>query len=44
VSDEEWRFVAPYLTLIEAHAPQRLNELRELLNALRWWVRAGVTW
>ncbi len=29
VSDEEWSFVAPYLTLIDEHAPQRHHDLRE---------------
>jgi transposase len=44
VSDEEWSFVAPYLTLIDEHAPQRHHDLRELFNALRWLVRAGAPW
>ena len=41
VSDEEWSFVAPYLSLIDVHAPQRRHDLREVFNALRWVVRAG---
>jgi transposase len=44
VSDEEWCFVAPYLTLMEKDAPQRKYELREMFNALRWIVRAGAPW
>jgi len=44
VSDEEWSFVVPYLTLMDEHAPQRHHELRELFNALRWLVRAGAPW
>jgi transposase len=36
VSDEEWAFVAPYLALVRADAPQRRHDLREVLNALRW--------
>ena len=44
VSDEEWSFVAPYLTLMTEEAPQRLYPLRELFNALRWLVRAGAPW
>ncbi len=44
VSDEEWSFVAPYLTLMDGQAPQRHHELRELFNALRWLVRAGAPW
>jgi transposase len=35
VSDEEWSFVAPYLTLITQEAPQRQHQLREVFNALR---------
>ena len=41
VSDDEWVFVAPYLTLMVPEAPQRRYELREVFNALRWIVRAG---
>lgn len=44
VSDEEWYFAAPYLTLMSKAAPQRRYELRELFNALRWIVRAGAPW
>ena len=44
VSDAEWAFVAPYLTLMTEDAPQRQHELREVFNALRWMVRAGSTW
>jgi transposase len=43
-SDEEWAFVAPYLTLMDPDAPQREYELRDLFNALRWMVRAGAPW
>jgi transposase len=41
VSDEEWAFVAPYLTLMKEDAPQRVYPLREVFNGLRWMVRAG---
>ncbi len=44
VSDEEWDFVAPYLTLMKEDAPQRVYPLRELFDALRWFVRAGCPW
>src|SRR5512134_3525108 len=44
VSDEEWAFVAPYLTLMREDAPQRDYELRDVFNALRWMVRAGAPW
>jgi transposase len=44
VSDEEWAFVAPYLTLMTPAAPQRQHDLREVFNALRWVVRTGAAW
>jgi transposase len=44
VSDDEWAFVAPYLTLMTEEAPQRTHSLREVFNGLRWIVRAGATW
>ena len=44
VSDEEWTFCAPYLTLMKEDAPQREYSLRELFNGLRWFVRAGCPW
>ena len=44
VSDEQWEFVVPYLTLMKEDAPPREYPLRELFNALRWFVRAGCPW
>ena len=44
VTDEEWAFVAPYLTLITPDAPQRRHDVREVYNALRWIVRTGSPW
>ena len=44
VSDEEWAFCVPYLTLMKEGAPQRKHSLRALFNALRWLVRAGCSW
>jgi transposase len=44
VTDEEWAFSAPYLTLMKENAPQREYTLRELFNGLRWFVRAGCPW
>ncbi len=44
VTDEEWAFVAPYLTLMDPEAPQRRHDLREVFNALRWIVRTGAQW
>lgn len=44
VSDQEWAFVAPYLALVDANAPQRKHDLRKVFNALRWMVRSGAPW
>lgn len=44
VNDDEWAFVAPYLTLMTEDAPQRDHSLREVFNGLRWIVRAGAPW
>src|SRR3954447_11843160 len=44
VSDEEWAFVAPYLTLMTPDAPQRDYSLREVFNATRWIVHTGSPW
>lgn len=44
VSDEEWAFCAPYLTLMKEEAPQRKHSLREIFNGLRWLIRAGCPW
>ena len=35
VSDDEWAFAAPYLSLMTQDAPQRRYDLREVFNALR---------
>ncbi len=44
VTDEEWDFMAPSLPLMTPDAPQHRHELREVVNALRWIVRAGAPW
>src|SRR5882724_5712479 len=44
VSDEEWGFVTPYLTLMTEDAPQREHDLREVFNGMRWIVRTGSPW
>lgn len=44
VSDEEWAFVAPYLTLMSEDAPQREYPLREVFNGLRYLIRGGTPW
>jgi transposase len=44
VPDDEWAFVAPYLTLMKEDAPQREHDLREVFNGLRWIIRTGSQW
>ena len=44
VTDEEWAFVAPYLTLMKEDAPQREHDLREVFNGVRYVVRTGAPW
>jgi transposase len=44
VSEEEWEFVAPYLTLFPLNAAQRQHDLREVFNALRWLIKSGAPW
>jgi transposase len=44
VTDEEWDFIAPYLTLMKEDAPQREHDLREVFNGMRYVVRAGEAW
>ena len=44
VTDDEWMFVAPYLTLMREDAPQREHDLREVFNGMRYVVRAGEAW
>src|SRR5215472_857376 len=44
VSDEEWSFIAPYVSLQSEQALQRKYDLREVYNGLRWLVRTGAQW
>jgi transposase len=44
VSDGEWEFLLPYLTLMRADAPQRSHDLREVFNAVRYVVKTGCQW
>ncbi len=44
VSEDEWQFVLPYLTLMRLDAPQRDYDLRDGFDALRWMARAGAGW
>jgi transposase len=41
VSDAEWQFVLPYLCLLPEDAGQRQHGLRDVFDALRWFVRSG---
>jgi transposase len=44
VGDDEWEFVAPYLTLLTPEALQRTYALRDVFDAVRWLVRTGAPW
>jgi transposase len=44
VTDGEWEFLVPYLTLMREDAPQREYSLRDLFNALRYVVKTGCQW
>src|SRR5215813_4972969 len=44
VTDAEWEFLLPYLSLMREDAPQREYPLRDLFNALRYVVRTGCQW
>jgi transposase len=44
VTDEEWSFVVPYLTLCREDAPQRDYPLRAVFNALRYVAKTGCHW
>ena len=44
VTDGEWEFLVPYLSLMREDAPQREYPLRELFNAIRYVVKTGCQW
>jgi transposase len=44
VSDAEWEFLLPYLTLMREDAPQRDHDMREVFNAIRYVVKTGCQW
>src|SRR6478672_7238996 len=44
VTDAEWEFLLPYLSLMREDAPQREYPLRDLFNAMRYVVRTGCQW
>lgn len=43
-TQQEWAFVAPYLTVLPEAAGQRRHDLRAVFDALRWLMRAGAPW
>ena len=44
VTDAQWEFLAPFLTLMTEDAPQRVHPLREVFDAVRYVVRSGCPW
>lgn len=44
VTDAEWEFCAPYLSLMREDAPQRTHCPRAVFNALRYVVKTGCPW
>jgi transposase len=42
--DDEWAFVAPYLSLLPAEAVQRRHDLRRVFDALKWVAWTGAPW
>jgi transposase len=44
VSDAEWEFLVPFLTLMREDAPQRDYSMRDLFNAMRYVVKTGCQW
>src|SRR4029453_4766277 len=44
VSDAEWEFVVPYLCLLPEDAGQRVHNLRDVFDPLRWLVPSGAPW
>ena len=44
VTDGEWEFLVPYLSLMREDAPQREYSQREVFNALRYMVKTGCQW
>jgi transposase len=41
VTDDEWAFAAPCLTLLREDAGQRRHDLRQVFDAVRWLVKTG---
>src|SRR3954469_18231513 len=43
-SDDEWAFVAPYLSLLPEEAVPRRHDLRRVFDALKWVAWTGAPW
>ena len=43
-SDDEWAFVAPYLSLLPEEAVQRRHDLRRVFDAVKWVAWTGAPW
>lgn len=44
VTDAEWQFVLPFLCLVREDAAQRVHNLHDLFDGLRWLSRSGAPW
>jgi transposase len=44
VTDAEWEFLLPYVTLMREDTPQRSTDMREVFNAIRYVVKTGCQW
>ena len=43
VSDAEWEFLVPFLTLMREDAPQREHSMRDVFDALRYSRQDGMS-
>jgi putative transposase len=41
LTDKEWALIAPLLPVAKPGGRPRSTDLREVLNALRYWLRSG---
>jgi transposase len=44
VSDAEWALTAPLLPTPKPRGQERIHELREIINAIRYVLRGGIAW
>ncbi|WP_237722895.1 transposase, partial [Singulisphaera acidiphila] len=44
ITDAEWEFVLPDICLLPEDAGQRVHNLRDVFDTLRWLVRSGAPW